>query len=423
MATDKPNAGSDIPKEPESLSATNMFLRGFESPAGATRDAADASATPPSGIPGDSSGPAVLPLTAAPWQVPAQAPPPPSSAPGEFTRMFQSGGDRPGAPSPIRTEPERPQSAPPVPSSAAQSGPGEFTRIFVGANNSPPSAPARKADETPRPVAVATPVAGRVKGFSSPGLSDSASGEGAFTQFFKSAVGNSASDSPQSRTSVDPVSPPPIASGAKEPPSPSVTGILSSLATANNSTARQEPETYRPAPEPYRPVVKPSWSAPPASPADPPPDSGGVTRLIQKLAQEQAAVPSPLPPSPPPPQVVPPANAGPGEFTRMISKIAGPSGPSGEPATSPAPAPAAPPPVAFQMPAAPALPAVPAIPAAPKVAAPVQLPSVTPPKLAPALPIAATKGKFDAIVPVLLVINTFLLVVILLVLLFQARGH
>ncbi len=73
----------------------------------------------------------------------------------------------------------------------------------------------------------------------------------------------------------------------------------------------------------------------------------------------------------------------------------------------------------MQTPAPPAIAASVAAPKAPPIAA-----SVPPaPKLAPPLPAAAAKGKFDAIVPLLLIVNTFLLLAILLVLLFQVRGH
>jgi hypothetical protein len=51
------------------------------------------------------------------------------------------------------------------------------------------------------------------------------------------------------------------------------------------------------------------------------------------------------------------------------------------------------------------------------------IPPVPAPKAAVAPPIAAPKGKFDAMVPVLLILNTLLLVAILLVLLFHGHGH
>jgi len=70
---------------------------------------------------------------------------------------------------------------------------------------------------------------------------------------------------------------------------------------------------------------------------------------------------------------------------------------------------------------APAMTASAAPAAAPKAPA-IAVPAPPAPKLTPALP-AAPKGKFDGIVPLLLIVNTFLLVAILLVLLFQAKGH
>jgi hypothetical protein len=48
-----------------------------------------------------------------------------------------------------------------------------------------------------------------------------------------------------------------------------------------------------------------------------------------------------------------------------------------------------------------------------------------PPAMAmPAAPaVAAPKGKLDGLVPVLLIVNTFLLVLILVVVLFALKGH
>ena len=71
-----------------------------------------------------------------------------------------------------------------------------------------------------------------------------------------------------------------------EQPSQSVTSILSSLASPAGSGSRPpEAAPYRPEPMPSYAPPKPSES----SPADP----GGVTRLIQRLAQEQSAPAAP----------------------------------------------------------------------------------------------------------------------------------
>jgi hypothetical protein len=71
------------------------------------------------------------------------------------------------------------------------------------------------------------------------------------------------------------------------------------------------------------------------------------------------------------------------------------------------------------VPAAPAI-APPAMPAPKAVAPPkVELPKIAPP---PAPAFAAPKSKLEAMVPILLVINTFLLVVLLVVVIFALKA-
>jgi hypothetical protein len=53
-------------------------------------------------------------------------------------------------------------------------------------------------------------------------------------------------------------------------------------------------------------------------------------------------------------------------------------------------------------------------------------PQFTPPAIpvpAPVPPLAAPKGKLEAMVPILLVVNTFLLVVVLVVVVFALKGR
>jgi hypothetical protein len=426
MSTEKVREENEKPEEPQNLSATAMFLRGFDSSPGTTSaDNAPGAAhtTPPSQAPVEQR----VDLQLEPRDSAA-------SAPGEFTGLFQTAGSPRTSPS---SGADAAKPTPPIAagSSASPSVPGEFTRIFVSTHTPSTSAPASRLDESPLPAATEPGVGSRSKGFSSPGLSDSASGEGGFTQFFKSAseqlaapVKPSAFTPPQTSS---PIETQPIPSGRQELSGPSVTSLLSSLSSATSS---HTPST-RPEPEPYRPAPAPSWHNPIARSGEPQVEAGGVTQLIQKLAHEPAT--APLPPTTPAP-AAPPVASGPGDFTRMISTLgasgASPSAPSGSApaAAQPAPAPQAPalPPVqipvklAVQVPPvqAPTPPAGAAPAAAPK-APQIAVPAPPVPKLAPAPPLAVPKGKFDAIVPLLLIVNTFLLLAILLVLLFQARGH
>lgn len=459
MATEKVKGGNEEPEERANLSATAMFLRGFESSPGA------------SGGPGNAPGAAqafdVRELTASPSVVPPSLAPaevrdeprvegrgPAASAPGEFTGLFQAASS-PSSASSSGTEAAKPTPSAPAAPAGVPSAPGEFTRIFVGAQTPSASTPAPKFDEVPHPVTAQPPVGSRSKGFSSPGLSDSASGEGGFTQFFQSPMerpGDRPRPSAPTPTAAPPLAPPPapsqpIASGRQElaslpmtgsaVSSPSVTSLLSSLSSAPSTSAAPA----RPEPEPFRPAPAPSWHSPSARPAEPPLEPGGVTKLIQRLGHEPATVPAPPISAAP---AAAPVDSGPGEFTRMISTLgvsgASPSAPSSSapPAAQPAATlggPAAPPvqaPIQVPVKVAVQVPAIPAqAPTPPAGAGPVAAPKAPPiavpvppaPKLAPALPLAVAKGKFDAIVPLLLIVNTFLLLAILLVLLFQPRGH
>ncbi|HEX4320616.1 MAG TPA: hypothetical protein VHZ52_06915 [Acidobacteriaceae bacterium] len=428
----------------EPLSATGMFLRAFDSGSDASQEPA-----------------ASKPAPAVP-SVPASGQP--SSQPGEFTQMFQA-MNSPAAPAPAQpsyTAPAAPRPEPPAvpappppgPGVGSGTGPGEFTRIFV---SGPSPAKEQAAREAIRPVAEspAPPAASpaRMKGFSTPGISGSASAEGSFTQFFKAtpaATPAPAAPPVQAYTPAPaqaPFAPAPAKEWEPEPSfsagsSPldsapasaagSATGLLSSLSSPSAPVAPRVPE-----PAPYRAEPLPSYTPAPPPAESSTVDSGGVTKLIQRLSQVQKeAPPEPVfqAATPPPP---PAFSSGPGEFTRMISGAAAKAAVTGPPPPAPAATPAAP---AF--PAAPPLPAMPA-PAAPAAhmpafhapAAPAPAPAAAPkfeapkfvppkvelPKIAPPA-LAAPKGKLEAMVPILLVVNTFLLVVILLVVIFAMKG-
>ena len=439
--TDKDaKTGPGSPEGADPLSATGMFLRAFESkPENEERPGEATRALRPAPTVNDArpSHPAPAPAG--------------SGAPGEFTQFFESLNPRPTTPARPSSEAETAVSAGPTAvlrgpgqPPAPEPGAGEFTKIFVS-NPAPPAPAVRAADEPrksppPPPVANPAPPASKAKGFSSPGLSDSASGEGSFTQFFKAPQApptRPAQAPPQSFTPASPPAPKsdwssepafrPAEKPAASPDSPmSVTGLINSLAAQNSGQTSRTPEPapYRPEPLPFAPSA--------ARPSEPQGmEQGGVTRLIQRLAQEQGSAPA-TPPSPQPPAE--PVHSGPGEFTRMISGLNAPPSPIAPPPTAPppaAPAAFAPPPMPkMAPPPLPPMPKVPPPPAAPAftphAAPPAPAPAFSPPALPKPAPspvaVAPPKGKLESMVPILLVINTFLLLVILLVMIFLIKA-
>ncbi len=468
MTKNDSNSKPETPENADSLSATGMFLRAFEgkpegeqkpfepAPTSKTTAGIDARRSDPPPVTGVLRQPPFSPGQGSVRGSAAEA------APGEFTQLFQS-LDKPAGPNSAN---QPPHSSPPIaatdagatavlrapsqPPAAADTGPGEFTRIFVGGLTPPAPPPGGVPRSTqaeppraasaaaPNPAAATTAAAnsipasaapaasGRAKGFSSPGVSDAASAEGSFTQFFKAPSPPQTPAAPPAARPAQPVfasTPPPRSSAppspppapempwrndpgfaepgkktASESPAPSITSMMNSLASDGGASRTPEPAPYRPDPLPHAaPPPRPSQSGG----ADP----GGVTRLIRSLSQEPAAPVAPAPPAAPPP----PMNSGPGEYTRMIAT---PSAAPAEPAPPAPPAAAAP---AFAKPPLPAAPPPPPMPKAPKAPAPPAFAAPPPPK-APAPPaLAAPKTKLEAMVPILLVINTFLLLVLLVV--------
>ncbi len=355
----------------------------------------------------------------------------PQGSPGEFTRLFQA------AQTPIAAPPQVSAVQTPAPSiepkPAPSSAPGEFTRILLRPSEAkpadrPPTPLARSIPEPPAPHAA--PGSPRMKGFSS-GASDSASAEGGFTQFFQSRPPASA---PAPTPRVQPFSPPPppstsaeevkwprqpdsssvespVAGGAS---TPSATNLFASLASGG-----QRQEEIRQ--QPVQPL--PSFSpAPPAAPSSE--ESGSVTRLIQRLSEGVRATPQAETPAGPAEPPSPALNSGPGEFTRMISMSAVKASTGAPIQPAAAPLASAPP---FSIPAAPPM----AMPPAPKPAAAPAPPAFQAPKIEfppapvpkPALPAApAPVGKFQEMVPILLVVITFLLLVLIVLLIFALRA-
>lgn len=469
------SSGSKSPEQEEPLSATAMFLRSLESP---PADAPDAFA----------SGPARPGTEAARSEWPAEAAPPPSPAPkpgpGEFTRIFQAMDkhaidkvDKAFAPAPADPAAGRIE---PATTPAAAPGPGEFTRIFVAGSTPvspavaktviepPPLPPPQPPAQFTPPPPAAPPAPPKLKGFSSPGISDSASAEGSFTQIFKPVAPSSSAPAPSGsatgifsgsmpasgNTPAQPAAPPesklnpgldarpdrpwkpePDFGSSAQPPSatpPSgITGFVSALATPSAPVGARAAE-----PVPYRPDPVPAYTpqTPTASPVSTL-EAGSVTRLINRLSQVEAAPPPPPPVASP---AAPPAASGPGEFTRMISAAQFGNAAAAPPPVAPSTPPPAPAGPAFALPQAPPL----AIPPMPQHAAPpppamhlphpatpppaqahLQPPKIEAPKppalAAPAL--AAPKGKLEAMVPILLVVNTFLLIVLLVVVIFAMK--
>jgi len=431
--TNESNSGPKGPQEDDPLSATAMFFRTLDQQAGG-KQAEPAAKFDFNAVPAEGD------------QKTPPARPPSGSDKGEFTAIFGTGSPAgtpapPSPPKPVPSEalpPSWQEQAPP-----ANQGQGEFTRIFVKGAPTPSKPVAR----TSEPASEAVPP--RAKGFSSPGISDAASAQASFSQFFKpiskadAAPAESAKPpSPpafrpgpsRANSAPDPFSmEPSFATPAREPSAPaqdpqSITSLIQALSSQASSGAgarASETAPYRQeSPAPFQPAAKPS------APSEF--ESGGVTQFIQRLAEMPPAPVAEAPPATPMRE----QDSGPGEYTRIISA---PTRPIANPpaAVSSAPAPSAPPLApAFVRPVIPAMPAVPAIPPTPAVAPhaaphPAHMAAMQPPAIpVPHLPpvpsppaIAAPKGKLEALVPMLLVVNTFLLVVILVVMIFLIKAR
>jgi hypothetical protein len=404
MTEDGKKPGTEGAGHPDPLSATGMFLNAFQpqpdqpvepqqESAGEWFAAEDKS--------GAALGGAKL---GGPWGQPLNAPSVPSPVarpslgegkpvPGEFTQMFHKLEFAPSPP--VSSAPE----ARPSPEISRQE-PGEFTRMFVRATASMPQRPMPAVSD---PAAFAPPATPRLKGFSTPGVSDSASPEGSFTQLFQTAA-------PAPAAPVRPFTP--LSNGTEaawssnldSPPSKDamesagVTQLFRALSPEN------EPPANRFGEQSPQPAV-PSSSAPES-----------ITMLIQRLTEDLQSSSSPLPASGPEPARV----SEPGEFTRIMSGgsasgAAGKGGPAEKvavpaPAVFPVPAAPLPPAPAFTAPAAPAI-------AAPKLQAP---PIPAPPVVASADP---PQSKLQQMMPMLLVLNAFLLVVLILLVVFLLKSR
>ena len=425
--TKEPNPGEREPEQPDPLGATAMFLRVFdqkppENPTDSKAEPLFASSAPaPSSA--RTNGPATTP--------PAD---PVAGATGEFTRFFRDQADKPSDAAPAASNPAG--STRPLPAGGPPPGrqeQGEFTRLFVKGVPEPAKVSSPQPESFQPPVAP-VPAAGG-KGFSAPGMSDAASGESSFTQLFKStpqppapfAPTLSAAPAPERRPSASlNFEPIPRIEDTPQSTDQRVTRLIASLGSAPSQAGRQEQEVV-----PYRVEAQPRSFAPEPKPAPTAQaDAGGVTQFIRRLADEPRA---PLPDAPAPATfaAAPEVKSGPGEFARMISKAemdAAIGAAAAAPAPQAAPHAAAAPvvqPIAVAAPhlAVPVPPKIPSMPAAappPPVAAAPVLPKIPVP-VVPAIP--APKGKLESMVPYLMIVNTFLLLVVLLVLVFLIKAH
>jgi hypothetical protein len=356
----------------------------------------------------------------------------PATAPGEFTQFFAPIGGRLGARDELVLERDSNDPAetftPPAQSSLPAQTPGEFTRTFAQ-DAAPTSAPPPKPSAEPSPRFDG--IASRNKGFSAPGASDAASGESSFTRLLKAHV----REAPAMTAEPAPVAAPPRpaydSSPLSQPTDQSVTGMIRQLLSESPpSPGAKQSDTEAE-----------GWRAASVQTETPRIDAGGVTALIHRLSPEPAApIADPVFGAPPPAEPEPAPKTGPGQFTRMISRAEVQAALSAQPAAQPAPpirAPGfSPPPLAaapapqaavpkIVPPPAPAAPAfVPPAQAPPApafaAAAPLPMPKPTP---APAPAATAPKSALEAMVPYLLLVNTFLLLVLLLVVIFLIKSR
>lgn len=303
--------------------------------------------------------PKVEPETLPADQQPTAAFPTPRAAEGKsgtFTQFFQQ-GEKPASPTSGSTQ--KPQTAPPQPTSPGAQAPGEFTRMFYSRPAQPTATPADSEKGTQPPAAPTAPTR------------PDSGGAGEFTRLFSSQpphkpAEESAPAEPLPQAPLPP-SRPPVHSegpgeftrmfqGGGEPSKRSESPLPSSPSHLRSSSpvTQQGPgeftammQGYKP-PRPSQPLEPPSPlpQAPPSpAPAGGKDQPGEFTMLFQS-PRKPAATPPPPPPRapviPPPAPVQPAPPSGPGEYTRIVSgqtlqQITGQPG---------APPPVAPPPVA-----------------------------------------------------------------------------
>jgi hypothetical protein len=403
MTEDGKKPGTEGAGHPDPLSATGMFLNAFRTEPNQPAEQEHENAGQWFASEDKSRAALDGAKLGGPWEQPLNGPSVPVSVarpplgegrpvPGEFTQMFHK-LEFASSPAAASAAPE----ARPTPE-ISRPEPGEFTRMFVRATASMPVRPMPAESD---PTGFASPAPPRLKGFSTPGVSDSASAEGSFTQLFQSPA----------PTPAPPVRPsPPISNGTES----AWSSILDSPPSKDAMESAGVTQLFRAlSPENELPANRfGEQSPPPAPPANAP---GSITMLIQRLTEENLQSSAALSP----PSATVPDAAGvsePGEFTRIMSR-----GPASAPAGQSGPAVAMPAPAVIPVPAAP-LPAAPAFaaPPAPAVVVPnLQTPPIPAPK-----PVASPDpppSKLQQMMPMLLVLNAFLLVVLIILVAFLLK--
>ncbi len=406
MTEDGKKRGAEGAAQPDPLSATGMFVNAFQPQPNQPLEQEEESAQwfAPEDKGGAALGGAKLggAKLGGPWGQPLDAPSVPSSAarsplgegkpvPGEFTQMFQKlefASSPPASPAPeARPSPE-----------ISRQEPGEFTRMFVRATASMPIRP-MPVD----PASFAAPAAPRLKGFSTPGVSDSASPEGSFTQLFQTPA-------PAPVAPVRPITP--LSNGTEA----AWSSNLDSPPSKDAMESAGVTQLFRAlSPEHEAPANRFGEQSPqPGAASSSAPES--ITMLIQRLNQDlqSSAASSPLPANGPEPAGV----SEPGEFTRIMSGSSAsvPAAQGSSAGRVAVPGPIAVPLPAVPLPPAPAFaaPAIPAIavpkPQAPPIPAPPVVPSPGPPQ-----------SKLQQMMPMLLVLNAFLLVVLIVLVVFLLK--
>jgi hypothetical protein len=363
---------------------------------------------------------------------PAAQPSGSSSPPGSFTQMFSALSSKTEEHAAVKPPPisaalySSPLIAPETPKAADQprveaAGPDDFTKMFQALR--PDKQPIAQPP-TPTPTQ-ATPALPPSVPTVQPPSGQSGTEGGSFTQMF-SSQGVTGSPREDPLKSMTPESMPASGfqfSSSSRPPEPSGKGGFTQLLQALN----QDAASVKPAELPLAqsPLTAPS----PLPSAAPGAAAGGFTQLLKSLSAEPAASPQAPPPPVVPQAVAPPiSSTGPGEFTRVISgsalrdlqsQGAPPAAPGAAPTARPVFTPASLPP-APHLPPAPPLPHAGAAvaPPTPNFAPP---PFAFPPAPAPAPPAPAPPaepGKLQKYLPLILVVNVFVLLVIVLILIF-----
>lgn len=367
---------------------------------------------------------ALAPVEPGPTPAPADAqtadptpqPEAPQQEPGDFTRIFlQVQAPAVEIPGPTETTGRRSSGAPVQVPQARDTGPGEFTQFMSRLGRVPPESSTVHQE----PGLPGSPAARQLKGFSTPGASDFASvGPSGVAEFLQTPP-TAAQASTPARFEGDRVIPPPVQSRSDtqeqpisfaprraEGPGPSrgeageFTRLMQSLSDTGSHPMHDGtgPLTTSTA----GPAVSPKF------PAGLSAESGEFTRLMQGLSPATSPESEALPgfervAVAPPPQTVSNQSGG---YTRIISGSLLREAQQAQSAPNPTTTAAAGQPFS-------GLPPMP-IP---------HTPPTVPIPHAPGLPAVNPKGKLERYLPLLLILNGFLLAVLILLVAFSLRSR